>query len=352
MDNSITSSVSSTNIAHDSYSQDYTKTDINGLPAKYVMAKHPCDSSGGYVITKVVDIPDIPDLSAPIDINLTQGVLKTTHTPNQLRPPINPLYNFSTTPEHLRDQSKLVVQHRLGNHDLPYRRIDPSLYTDNEKKWYITGELCNPIRAVMIYQFKCYCCGDFQKKDDDIHWENVDQVNRLGYKYCTDCKPYFRNALFKTLAPIWSLRLKYEEWLEQNNLSLQRPFIWVNRTRRNAEGKRDILGTSPYRYTKWLIINWVTKKHSMPHPSVDGTKVVDDIEDCITVEQISEQIVDSGDYYTLTKLVSVMDVLIINQGMMDDPDNYDPNIDDPLNKYTYEEKVRIFKEARLNAVFV
>ena len=43
--------------------------------------------------------------------------------------------------------------------------------------------------------------------------------------------------------------------------------------------------------------------------------------------------------------------LIINKGMLNDPDNYDPNIDDPLNKYTYEEKRKIVSEARYTAVY-
>jgi hypothetical protein len=88
----------------------------------------------------------------------------------------------------------------------------------------------------------------------------------------------------------------------------------------------------------------------MPHPSPDGTTIVEDTEDCITIEQLSEQIVDGGDYYSLTKLVSVMDVFIINQGMINDLDNYDPNLDDPLNKYTYYEKKRIVSEAHRSAV--
>jgi len=308
------------------FNQDYTKTDINGLPAKYVLAKHPSDPEGGYVVAKVIDVPNPP------------------------RPPINPLYNFNTTPEHLTDPSKFIIQHRLGDHSLPYRRIDPELYTDEEKNWYTTGILSRPIRAVMIYQLKCYCCGDFQISDDDIHWESIDVENRLGYKYCSNCKPYFRQAMFKTLAPIWVFRLKYEEWRDQNNVNLEKPFIWVHRTRRDAEGKRDVLGNSPYKYTKWRVLSWVTVKHDMPHPNYDGTSVVDDPEDCITIEQISEIIVNGGEYYTLTKLVSVMDVLITNQGMLDDPNNYDPNIDDPLNKYTHEEKVQIVREARRNAV--
>jgi hypothetical protein len=87
----------------------------------------------------------------------------------------------------------------------------------------------------------------------------------------------------------------------------------------------------------------------MPHPSPDGTSVVNHPEDCITIEQISETIID-GEYYNLTKLVSVMDVLITNKGMIDNPENYDPNIDDPLNKYTHEEKVQIVREAKRNAV--
>ena len=328
--------------------QDYTKTDINGLPARYVLAKHPSIPEGGYIVTKVIDIPS-PDLSTT-GVSESTHPTHSTHSRNPLRPPINPLYNFSNTPEHLQDQSKLVVQHRLGNHDLPHRRINPDLYTDAEKKWYITGILQQPIRAVMIYKLKCYCCGDFQAIEDDIHWEGTDVESRLGYKYCSNCKPYFRQALFNTLAPIWHLRLKYEKWREQNNLELERPFIWVHRTRRDAEGRRDVLGTSSYRYTKWCIINWVTTKYRMPHPSPDGTTIVEDTEDCITIEQLSEQIVDGGDYYSLTKLVSVIDVFIINQGMINDPDNYDPNIDDPLNKYTYEEKKRIVSEAHRSAV--
>jgi hypothetical protein len=125
-------------------SHDYTKTDINGFPARYVLAKHPNNPEGGYIVTKVLDIPDLSTES--------QGVTESTHSPNPRRPPINPLYNFSTTPEHLKDQSKLILQHRLGNHDLPYRRIDPTLYTDEEQRWYVTGIIGPPIRAVMIYQ--------------------------------------------------------------------------------------------------------------------------------------------------------------------------------------------------------
>ena len=137
--------------AHQQY-QDYTKTDINGFPARYVLAKHPSDPSGGYVVTKVIDIPDVSE-----SIQYTHGAYDTPLFNNQRRPPINPLYNFSITPEHLQDPSKLVVQHRLGNHALPYRRIDPGLYTDAEMKWYITGILNQPLRAIMIYQLKCYC---------------------------------------------------------------------------------------------------------------------------------------------------------------------------------------------------
>ncbi len=340
----------SEHIEHPQTSQDYTKTDINGFPAKYVLTKHPSDPLGGYIVVKVLDIP-VHDLSATGVSESTHDVNASVYAPNPLRPSINPLYNFNTTPEHLQDQSKLVVQHRLGNHNLPYRRINVDLYTDAEKEWYITGVLQRPIRAVMIYQLKCYCCGDFQTTDDDIHWESTDADNQLGYKYCSDCKPYFRQALFKTLAPIWSLRLKYEYWNEQNNLDLERPFIWVNRTRRDTERKRDVLGTSPYRYTKWRVLSWVTTKYNMPHPSSDGATVVYDDEDCITIEQLTEQIVEGGEYFTLTKLVSVMDVVIINQGMLNDPDNYDPNIDDPLNKYTYEEKTRFVSEAREKSVF-
>jgi hypothetical protein len=324
----------------DIFNQDYTKTDINGLPARYVLAKNPRDTEGGYVVAKVIDVPN-PDSEA--------SVSESIYNINPPRPPINPLYNFNTTPEHLEDPSKFIIQHRLGNRDLPYRRIDPELYTDEEKTWYTSGILPSQIREVMIYQLKCYCCGDFQISDDDIHWESTDYENRLGYKYCSSCKPYFRQAIFKTLAPIWVFRLKYEEWRNKNNLNLERPFIWVHRTRRDAEGKRDVLGSSPYIYTKWRIINWVPKKFSMVHYDETTKEVVRAEEYGVVVEQIDEQPnIVNDEYMCLTKIVPIYDILAINydintpntQNTLKNLSTYDPNKDDPLNKYTYQDKHR------------
>ena len=76
----------------------YTKTDINGLPARYVLTKDPTDPTGvASIVVKAIDIDTSSSSSNP-------------------RPPIlNPLYNFSETPLHLQDQSKFITQYRLGD---------------------------------------------------------------------------------------------------------------------------------------------------------------------------------------------------------------------------------------------
>ena len=88
-------------------SNDYTKTDINGFPARYVLTRDPTDPTGtASIVVKVIDT--------------------SSSSSSNPRPPIlNPLYNFSETPLHLQDQSKFITQYRLGDHSLPHRRINP-----------------------------------------------------------------------------------------------------------------------------------------------------------------------------------------------------------------------------------
>jgi hypothetical protein len=64
--------------------------------------------------------------------------------------------------------------------------------------------------------------------------------------------------------------------------------------------------------------------------------------------QIQNQKVIGGEYMTLTKIVPLYDILAINfdigtpgtPNRLKNLNTYDPNIDDPLNKYTYEDKHR------------
>ena len=97
------------------------RTDINGLPAKYVLTKNPNDPSGETcVVVKVLDVSE------------------TTHADvhqNPIRIPSSYIsYNFSETPLHLCDTANLVTQHRRGDHNLAHRTIDISKKTYTQKK--------------------------------------------------------------------------------------------------------------------------------------------------------------------------------------------------------------------------
>lgn len=323
--------------------RDYTKTDINGLPARYVLTKDPNDPTGAAsIVVKVIDIDADP------------------RTPLNPRPPIlNPLYNFGETPIHLQDQTKLITQHRLGDHSLPYRRIDPQYYTKEELEWYIKGEIpASPMSICMTYAKKCYLCGDFQENQEDMRFESAGQ-HPFGYKFCKDCEPYFRRDMHDRLllSCIWELRLAYEKWRQDvtstyyADASVEKPagqFVWVNRTRRDENGARDMASKRPYKYTKWRIINWVPKKFQMVHYDETTKEVVQSeeyglvVEQIYTEEQIQNQNVVGGEYMTLTKIVPLYDIWAINFDMktnkLKNLSTYDPNEDDPLNKYTYEDK--------------
>ena len=334
---------------------DYTKTDINGVPAKYVLAKDPNDPTGiASIVVKVIDTDAFKNHS-------------------NIRPPIlNPLYNFSETPLHLQDQSKLITQHRLGDHSLPYRRINPEYYTSEELRWYVTGEIpASPMSLCMTYAKKCYLCGDFQQEQEDMRFESAEE-HPFGYKFCKDCEPYFRRDMRERLklSCIWELRVAYEEWRkfvqspEYTNTPSDekptakpikpikpiKPFVWVNRTRRDENGQRDMVSKRPYRYTKWYIINWVPRKFLMPHYDETKKEVISSEEYGVVVEQIDDEHENilGEECMSLTKIVPIYDILAINfdinsatkTNTLKNLSTYDPNEDDPLNKYTYEDKHR------------
>jgi len=330
-----------------------TRTNINGLPATYVLAKNPNDPSGETcVVVKVLDVPNQD----------TIGVSETTHADaheNQIRVPSSYIsYNFSETPLHLCDPANLVTQYRRGDHNLAHRTIDISkqTHTEAEINWYADPEsnIPEPKRLVMICMLRCYLCGDVEKTDDDIYYEGVDE-HTFGYRYCTECRPYFLGSLYKSIRPIMKFRREYEAWVASRDNTLPKPFIWVARTRRDENGRRIVGGKAPYRYTRWRILNWVTRKHMFPRISLEDNKtVINEEEDSLVCEQIEGVDVVDFEYATITKLVPLRDIYITNIALLtEDADHaraaadaeYDPNKDDPLNKYSDKEQRAMFKEA-------
>lgn len=238
------------------------------------------------------------------------------------------------TPLHLCDPSKLITQHRLGNHELPHRTIDPAMYEPSEIEWYGTGILPPPLYMCFIISRKCYLCGDMQTSDD-IHGECSENF-REGYRYCDDCAPYFRQALYNRLAPIWRFRLESER-ADQLRIPL-----WVHRTRRDESGKSDRTNSGrPFRYTRWFVSSWITRKSINRYdPNVEPFE-----EDLICVEEWISGATNSGSAEPMSKYVSVMDLFFANRGSLADP-NYDPNTDDPLNQIrhlTLDEKRAIMQ---------
>lgn len=287
-----------------------SNTDIHGIPASYALYQIPGEPDGTYSVVKVVDVP----------------------------PPTGTSQIRSDTPMHLCDSSKLVTQHRLGNHELPHRTIDPAMYDQCEIDWYGAGILPPPFYMCFILARKCYLCGDMQASSDDIHGECTES-HREGYRFCTECAPYFRQALYKTLAPIWRFRLAHERAKnDPNPNSSFRVPIWVHRTRRDESGKSDRTNSGrPFRYTRWFISSWISQKSINKH---DPNPENHFEEDLICVEEYNVQVGDP-----MSKLVSVMDVFFANQGSLCDP-NYDPNVDDPLNQIrhmTLDEKRAIMQ---------
>jgi hypothetical protein len=270
------------------------------------------------------------------------------------------------TPLHLCDPSKLITQHRLGNHELPHRTIDPVMYEPSEIEWYRTGILPPPMYMCFIIGRKCYLCGDMQDSDDDIHGECTENF-REGYRFCTACAPYFRQALYKPLAPIWRFRL------ESERADIRRIPLWVHRTRRDESGKSDRTNSGrPFRYTRWFVSSWIPRKSINKHdPSVEPFEedlvcveewmernVVSNVESNVesnvvsnainnvvsnAISNVESNVVSRAE--PMSKCVSVMDLFFANRGSITDP-NYDPNADDPLNQIrhlTLDEKRAIMQ---------
>jgi len=336
---------------------DYTKTDINGIPARYVLTRDPTDPT--HTASIVVKVIDTDAFNTP----------NSVPTPNRRPPVLNPLYNFNETPLHLQDSSKFIIQHRLGDHSLPYRRINPEDYTQEEMDWYVTGRIPpQPMSICMTYAKKCYLCGDFQENQEDMRFESGGE-HPLGYKFCKDCEPYFQRDMYGRLklSCIWELRVMYEEWRKfwqspnsPDHASAPasipgRPVIWVNRTRRDENGQRDIVSKRPYRYTKWKIACWVPRKFETLHYDETTKKVITTEEYGLIVEQIDAepQVSDMvGDSYTIRKIVPLYDILVTNFDISTTPPTlknhnaYDPNKDDPLNKYTYDDKIDFMNRSK------
>ena len=239
-------------------------------------------------------------------------------------------------------QNKVIKQYRCDNPELPHRIIDPALYGDREMQWFADPNLIlpDPMRLIMIQAYRCYLCGEMQLSADTIHQENVGE-HPYGYQYCTDCKPYFRKGLFNQIAPLWRLRLQYED-----SSGYDRSPVWVARTRHDANGVRVRTGPAPYLYTQWTIVRWIPTKY------VDKYRVQHDptyigYDYSVVVESLSSP----SEPEPLTKLVSVKDVFVTNHGSIATP-AYDPNVDDPLNKYSESEKTRMFELARDAAIFI
>jgi hypothetical protein len=285
-----------------------SNTDIHGIPASYALYQMPGEPEGTYAVVKVIDVSD-------------DSI--TNHDSKHL----TPQHLTSGTPLHLCDRSQLITQHRNGDLTAPHRTIDPAMYDQSEIDWYGASILPPPMRMCFILAHKCYLCGDMQASGDDIHGEFGENFKE-GYRFCTACAPYFRQALYKTLAPIWRFRLE----CERADKFRQSP-VWIHRTRRDESGKSDRTNSGrPFRYTKWFISSWIPKKSINTHDPTPHE------EDMICVEEwnVSEP---------MSKLVSVMDVFFANLGSLGDV-NYDPNEDDPLNQIrhmTLDEKRAIMQ---------
>lgn len=286
------------------------ETTINGLPATHVRIK---TADGECSTIKVLFVPEFPDTANP-----------------------NPVPN----PDH----RQLITQYRCGNIALTSRTIDPALYTNDQIEWFADPDpkIPEPMRLVMIEMLRCYLCGDRQcasgesDSSDAIYSESAGE-HSYGYLMCIECKLYFRTALFKQIAPIWRFRLRHEAAHANNNYT--RVPVWVARTRYDDNGVRVRSGPMPYKYSQWTVVQWVTTKYHDKYKADHDPAYSGDT--CVMVESLVEPLI---------KLAPVPDLFIINYGSIADP-AYDPNVDDPMNRYSVDEKARLLAEAISNTSF-
>jgi hypothetical protein len=235
------------------------------------------------------------------------------------------------------------IQYRCGNHNLGHRLVDPALnmYDDAQLKWYENPvDIPEPARLVMFEIRRCYLCGHVQpgngtvdsgncESDVGIYHEGVGN-HPYGYRMCLECKPYYLNALKNKLGPVWRFRQQFDHnCLSDCHTPLH---LWVARTRYDENGNRVRTGNMPFKYTSWHVARWSPLKY------IDKYKVEQDPayvnESCLIVASNDESV---------TKLVNIDDLFITNYGSISDP-NYDPNMDDPLNKYSHEQRQQMHKE--------
>jgi hypothetical protein len=76
----------------------------------------------------------------------------------------------------------------------------------------------------------------------------------------------------------------------------------------------------------------------------DSETVIEKEEDCLTCEQVESVQINDYEYAKITKLVPVRDIYITNLLLLADSE-YDPNNDDPLNKYSEKEQREMFAAA-------
>lgn len=109
-------------------------------------------------------------------------------------------------------------------------------------------EFCGPMRKVMCRIDECDFC-QIRKTDKDIHQEYTDMENHMGYFYCDECKDLLMEGLKNTgIRPIWYIRERFQKQGDHRCL------VWVERTRRDEDGKRVNYG--PRLFEKWQIMGW------------------------------------------------------------------------------------------------
>jgi len=161
------------------------------------------------------------------------------------------------------------------------------------------------------------------KFEDAIYVEILDQAKEWSIRVIVKA---MLSALKNKIGPIWRFRQQFDEERLCGSVCNAPLHLWVARTRYDENGNRVRTGNMPFRYTIWHIARWSPLKYIDKYKAEQDPDYVD--EDCVIVESDDE---------TVTKLVNIDDLFITNYGSITDP-NYDPNTDDPLHKYSHEQR--------------